>query len=132
MRVLITSSGVVTAAAKLPAMLPAPAACHQLGSFLGPAMDCLINSYNGNWMHVNGISRRIVPPKPRYRPATPSPPTTWRKAAKDEVRPYAAVCCRDLTTSVGTRTRHAATSATDAEAMCTNGELAFASCAWPG
>lgn len=44
MRVLITSSGVVTAAAKLPAMLPALAACHQLGSFLGPAMDCLMNS----------------------------------------------------------------------------------------
>lgn len=56
-----------------------------------------------------------VIPKPLYNPLTPSDLRTSLNASKDEaLRPYEPVCVRDLTTSTGTRTKHATTSPTDA------------------
>jgi len=65
-RVLRTSSGVVTAAAIPPAILPQTAASRAHNGFLVRLRDSgvLNRSYNGNCMEVKGISRITVIPNP--------------------------------------------------------------------
>jgi hypothetical protein len=55
-------------------------------------------------------SRMTVVPKPRYKPKIPSRVRIVLRANMDDFAssPYADVCVRVLTTSVGTRIKHAA------------------------
>ena len=73
---------------------------------------------------VKGTSRITVMPHPRYSsrhtPATPIAPRCarmWPSARADEP-PCCPACARCFTTSVGTRTAHAAISPADAATMC--------------
>ena len=84
---------------------------------------------------AKGISRKSVMPKPRYNPCVRGA-RAWNRPC-EEVAAAAAVpschtvpmachngslveevCILALTTSVGTRTKHAATSPTEAAIMC--------------
>jgi hypothetical protein len=128
-RVLSTSNGVVSAAATPPAMLPHTAASRACNDFLPNfRANCSFrNSYRGNcnevkgiWNHVRRVvarnrkcrltSRMTVVPKPLYKPKIPSRVKMVLKANIDDCpsSPYADVCVRVLTTSVGTRIMHAA------------------------
>lgn len=105
-RVLHTSRGVVIAAPMPPARDPITAA--SIGSTRSPLYWpylLLKNSYSGNWMHVNGISRATVGRKPRYSPNNPSVFRTLDTALAVVLNWL--ICIRCLMTSVGTRTVHA-------------------------
>jgi hypothetical protein len=85
-----------------------------------------IASHNGNCITVNGTSLIIVTDHPRYRPIhTPEIPIVRRcdkmprRADRDDG--YCPACARCFTTSVGTRTAHAATSPRLAAIICSTG-----------
>ncbi|OAA79838.1 hypothetical protein LEL_03324 [Akanthomyces lecanii RCEF 1005] len=91
--VLSTSSGVVDAAATAPAALPNSALSAALTCFrpVTPHRQRFMPSHSGNWITVNGTSRKTVMPQPRYssRQTAGSPPVAdaarmARRARADE------------------------------------------------
>ena len=126
-----TSNGVVNAAATPPLKLPNTALSAAVTSLAFPTPfpnllssdQLFIFSHSGNWITVKGTSRITVTPQPRYSSAHILA-TPWllrcarieTSAARDEGCCFA--CARCLTTSVGTRTAHAAISPSDAANMC--------------
>ncbi|EKG19197.1 hypothetical protein MPH_03567 [Macrophomina phaseolina MS6] len=130
MRVFNTSKGVVTPAATAPAIEPkmAPSRAVTLSLPFVLLLHSFMPSHSGNCITVNGTSRMIVMPQPRYssfqtcaRPCDRRWPRICCKAASEEG------CCnawaRCLTTSVGTRTAQAATSPRLAAAMWLSGSF---------
>ena len=128
-RVLSTSSGVVSPAATAPDTEPYNADSKAVTSFgldakgLWRRDHFFIPSHSGNCMTVNGTSRMIVMLQPRY-----SSRHTWTKpcvlrcasmdVSADMLVGYWPACARCFTTSVGTRTAHAATSPRLAASIC--------------
>mmetsp|Transcript_8093 Transcript_8093/g.19916 ORF Transcript_8093/g.19916 Transcript_8093/m.19916 type:complete len:203 (-) Transcript_8093:225-833(-) len=125
--VFITSNGVVNPAAIPPETDPHAAAWSGLASHPCALPTSTLNlSYSGNCMNANGTSLMSVIPYPRYNPPniddakarlSLSDNTEFNvEASVDD--PAALVCILDLTTSVGTLTRHAAASPIEAAIMC--------------